>query len=153
MMNERRRVTMAVSTALESNLDVESFINEYFGIWQGTDEDRIMSYYAENVVIQIPGALMKGKAAVREQFVRPFITGFPGNRHIAKNMIFGQDVVVVEWSFEAKHKGLFGGHPATNAHVQVPGCSVYEYDPEKRQITAGRVYFDVGTLLKQIGAT
>jgi ketosteroid isomerase-like protein len=93
---------MAASTALGSVVDVESFINEYFGAWQGTDEERIMSYYAENVVLQIPGTHMEGKAAVREQFVRPFIAGFPGNRHIARNMIFGQDVVVVEWSFEAK---------------------------------------------------
>ena len=36
---------MAASTALASILDVESFINEYFGAWQGTDEDRIMSYF------------------------------------------------------------------------------------------------------------
>ena len=143
---------MAASTAIGTVVDVESFINEYFGVWQGTDEDRIMSYYAENVVIQIPNSRMEGKTAVREQFVRPFIAGFPGNRHIAQNMIFGQGVVVVEWSFEAEHKGTFAGLPATDAHVQVPGCSVYEYDSAKRQITAGRIYFDVGTLLKQIGA-
>jgi steroid delta-isomerase-like uncharacterized protein len=143
---------MAASVALASVNEVGAFINEYFGVWQGTDEDRIMSYYAENVAIQIPGSLMEGKTAVREQFVRPFIIGFPGNRHIAKNMIFGQGVVVVEWSFEAEHKGPFAGRPATDAHVQVPGCSVYEYDSAKRQITAGRIYFDVGTLLKQIGA-
>jgi predicted ester cyclase len=111
-----------------------------------------MSYYAERVALQIPGTLMKGKAAVREQFVRPFITGFPGNRHMAKNMIFGPDVVVVEWSFEAEHKGPFAGRSATGARVEVPGCSVYEYDSAERQITAGRIYFDVGTLLKQIGA-
>ena len=140
------------TSAFASVNEVEAFINEYFGVWQGTDEDRIMSYYAENVAIQIPGSLMEGKTAVREQFVRPFIIGFPGNRHIAKNMIFGQGVVVVEWSFEAEHKGPFAGLTATDAHVQVPGCSVYEYDSAKRQITAGRIYFDVGTLLKQIGA-
>ena len=140
------------STALGSVVDVESFINEYFGAWQETDEERIMSYYAENVALQIPGTLVEGKAAVREQFVRPFIAGFPGNRHVAKNMIFGQDVVVVEWSFEAEHKGPFAGRAATSARVKVPGCSVYEYDSAKRQITAGRIYFDVGTLLKQIGA-
>ena len=143
---------MAASTALGSVTGVESFINEYFGVWQGTDEDHIMSYYADDVVIRLPGTQINEKAAVREQFVRPFITGFPGNRHIAKNMIFGQDVVVVEWSFEAAHTGPFAGCPATGAQVVVPGCSVYEYDPAKRQITAGRIYFDIGTLLKQIGA-
>jgi hypothetical protein len=78
----------------------------------------------------------------------------PGSRlrHIAKNLIFGRDVVVVEWIFEAEHKGPFAGRPATGVRVEVPGCSVYEYHPVKRQITGGRIYFDVTTLLKQIGA-
>src|SRR3954451_16584066 len=53
-----KEVSMATSTALASVIDVESFINEYFGVWQGTDEDRIMSYYAENVAIQFPGRFM-----------------------------------------------------------------------------------------------
>jgi len=144
---------MVPSTAIGTSIDVESFINEYFGAWQGTDADIIMSYYAENVVIQVPGLHLEGKTAVREQFVLPFITGFPGNRHIPQNMVFGQGVVVVEWSFEAEHRGTFAGVPATGAHVRVPGCSVYEYDSATRQITAGRIYFDAGTLLKQIGPT
>jgi PAS domain S-box-containing protein len=141
---------MAASSAIRSVVDVESFIYEYFDAWGGIDEDRIMSYYADNVALQIPGTLMQGSLAVREQFVRPFIAGFPGNRHVVKNWIFGRDVVVVEWSFEAEHKGPFDGHAATNAYVEVPGCGVYEYDSAKRQITAARIYFDVGTLLKQI---
>src|SRR5262245_52283791 len=141
---------MAASTALWSAGDVESFIYEYYDAWSGTDEDRIMSYYAEDVVLQIPGMLMEGKEAVREQFARPFITAFPGNRHLVKNMIFGPGVVVVEFSFEAQHKGPFAGHAATGARITLPGCGVYEYDAAKRQITAGRIYFDVGTLLQTI---
>src|SRR5262245_43464103 len=129
---------MTVSTAIRSAADIESFINQYFGAWQGTDEDRIMSFYAENVTVQIPGILMQGRSAVREQFVRPFITGFPGNRHVVKSWIFGRDQVVVEWNFEARHKGAFAGHAATDAQVDVPGCGVYEYDAAKRQITAAR---------------
>jgi PAS domain S-box-containing protein len=141
---------MAAYSPLGSIADVESFINEYYEAWHGTDQDRIMSYYAENVTVQIPGALMQGRSALQEQFVRPFITGFPGNRHVVKNMIFGRDVVVVEWSFEAEHKGPFNGHAPTDVHIEVPGCGVYEYDLEKRQITSARIYFDVGTLLKQL---
>jgi PAS domain S-box-containing protein len=141
---------MAASTALRSVVDIESFIYEYFEAWGGLDEDRIMSFYADNVTVQIPGTLMQGNLAVREQFARPFVTAFPGNRHVVKNWIFGRDVVVVEWSFEAEHKGPFDGRAATNARVEVPGCGVYEYDPAKRQITSARIYFDVGTLLKQI---
>jgi hypothetical protein len=78
--------------------------------------------------------------------------GFPGNRHIAKNMIFGQNVFVVEWSFEAEHTGTFAGRPATGSSVKVPGCSVYEYDPVERKITGGGINVNVTTLLKHIGA-
>ena len=129
---------MAASTAPWSVADVESFIHEYYDACSGTDEDRIMSYYAENVVLQIPGALMQGEEAVREQFVRPFITAFPGNRHFIKNMIFGPGVVVVEFTFEAEHKGTFAGRAATDAPILLPGCGVYEFDSTKRQITAAR---------------
>ena len=111
-----------------------------------------MRYYADGVSLVLAGTAIDGKSAVESQFVRPFVAGFPGNRHIAKNMIFGRDVVVIEWSFEAEHTGPFAGKPATGSSVKLPGCSVYEYDPIKRQITKGRIYFDPGTLLKQIGA-
>src|SRR5215475_3522018 len=141
---------MAVVTALRSVVDIESFMIEYYAAWGGTDEDRIMSYYADNVTVQIPGILMQGKSAVREQFVRPFIAAFPGNRHFVKNIIFERDAAVIEFTFRAEHKGPFAGHPATDACIELPGCGVYEYDSARRQITAARIYFDVGTLLKQI---
>jgi len=139
---------MAASTALRSIVDIESFMVEYYSAWGGTDEDRIMSYYADNVTVQIPGSLMQGKSAVREQFVRPFITVFPGNRKFVKNIIFGRDVAVIEFTFKAEHKGPFDGRAATDARIELPGCGVYEYDSARRQITAARIYFDVGTLLK-----
>jgi steroid delta-isomerase-like uncharacterized protein len=141
---------MAISSVIASDTDVRAFIDEYFKAWEGTDENRILSYYAETVSLEIPGALIKGKAAFRDQFVRPFVTGFPGNRHIVKNMIFGKNVVVVEWTFEAAHKGAFAGTAATGTAVKLPGCGVYEFDPINRQITGARIYFDITTLLKQI---
>jgi steroid delta-isomerase-like uncharacterized protein len=143
---------MAASAALASVSDIRAFIDEYFEAWQGTDENRILSYYAENVSLVIPGMPISGKAALRDQFVRPFIAGFPGNRHIVKNMIFGKDIVNVEWSFEADHSGPFAGRPATGTAVKVPGCGVYEFDPVNRKITAARIYFDVTTLLRQISS-
>jgi PAS domain S-box-containing protein len=141
---------VATSTPLESVFDVESFINEYYFAWGGTDEDLILSYYRDDIVLQIPGLLIEGKEALRDQFVRPFITAFPGNHHIVKNMFFGPGVVTVEFSFEARHTGPFAGHAATGTRISLPGCGVYEYDSAKRQITAGRIYFDVGTLLQTI---
>ena len=144
---------MATSTEVSSVSEVQALFSEYFAAWQGTDIERIMRYYADDVSLVLAGSAMDGKDAVESQFVRPFVGGFPGNRHIAKNMIFGHNVVVIEWSFEAEHTGPFAGQPATGSSVKVPGCSVYEYDLGKRQITKGRIYVDLGTLLKQIGAS
>src|SRR5262245_30016315 len=141
---------MSASSTVEATFDVESFIHDYYDAWSGTDLDRIMSYYADDVVLQIPGLLMEGNEAVRNQFARPFTTAFPGNRHFISKMIFGPGVVTVEFSFEAEHKGPFAGHAATGARISLPGCGVYEYDSATRQITAGRIYFDVGTLLQTI---
>lgn len=102
---------MAASSPLVSESDVRAFIDEYFKAWEGTDENRILSYYSETVSMEIPGTIISGKAALRDQFVRPFVAGFPGNRHVVKNMIFGKDFVV-EWTFEAAHKGPFVGTAA-----------------------------------------
>jgi len=143
---------MAVLTPIASVDDVRAFIDEYFEAWSGTDEALILSYYSENVSLELPGTVINGKAALRDQFVRPFVAGFPGNRHVVKNMIFGKDMVVVEWSFEASHKGPFAGTLATGTAVKLPGCGVYQFDPVNRQITAARIYFDVTTLLKQISS-
>ena len=143
---------MAAHTALSSVSDVRAFVDEYYNAWHGTDEERILSYYAENVSVELPGMLINGKAALRDQFVRPFIAAFAGNRHVVKNMVFGKDLVVVEFSFEADHNGPFAGRAATGIPVKVPGCGVYEFDPIHRKITVARIYFEFATLLKQIAS-
>jgi len=143
---------MAAFTALASDSDVRAFIDEYYKAWGGTNEDRILSYYADNVLVELPGILINGKAELRDQFVRPFIAAFAGNRHIVKNTIFAKNTVVVEFSFEAEHNGPFAGRAATGSPVKVPGCGVYEFDPVHRKITVARIYFEFATLLKQISS-
>jgi uncharacterized protein (TIGR02246 family) len=71
--------------------DVRAFIDDYFKAWQATDGDRILSYYTETVSLEVPGMVLSSRAAVRDQFVRPFVAGLPGNRHIVKNIMFGKD--------------------------------------------------------------
>ena len=131
---------------------VRAFVQEYFDAWKGTDESKILAYYADDVVIHLPTGILEGKPAVRDNFVRPFIAGFPGNVHAIRNLAFAPNLVAVGWSFEAVHSGAFAGIPASGKQVQVPGCSFYEYDLVERRIPAGRIYFDLGTLMRQIGA-
>jgi steroid delta-isomerase-like uncharacterized protein len=132
--------------------DVRAFIQEYFDAWKGTDEHRILAFYTADVVLHLPTGTLEGKTAVRDNFVRPFIAGFPGNVHAIRNLAHARNLVAVEWSFEAAHKGPFANVEATGKQVQVPGCSFYEYDLGTKKIPAGRIYFDFATLLRQIGA-
>jgi steroid delta-isomerase-like uncharacterized protein len=131
--------------------DVRAFIQEYFDAWKGTDEHKILNYYSDDVVIQLPTGTLEGKAAVRDNFVQPFIAAFPGNVHSIRNLAHAKNLVAVEWSFDAVHNGPFANIEATGKKVQVPGCSFYEYDLRNRRIPAGRIYFDFATLLRQIG--
>jgi steroid delta-isomerase-like uncharacterized protein len=139
----------AVQAAPES---VRAFIQEYFDAWKGTDENKILAYYTDSVAIHLPTGTLEGKTAVRDNFVRPFITAFPGNVHSIRNLAHAKNLAAVEWTFDAVHNGGFGKIEATGKKVQVPGCSFYEYDLESRKIPAGRIYFDFATLLRQIGA-
>jgi steroid delta-isomerase-like uncharacterized protein len=143
---------MAVAAIKSASEDVRAFVQEYFDAWKGTDEDKILAYYSDDVVIHLPTGALEGKIAVRDNFVRPFIAAFPGNVHSIRNLAHTGNLVAVEWSFDAMHEGAFGAIEATHKRVQVPGCSFYEYDLGTRKIPAGRIYFDFATLLRQIGA-
>jgi steroid delta-isomerase-like uncharacterized protein len=130
--------------------EVRAFIQEYFDAWKGTDEGKILAYYSDDVVLDLPMGRLEGKAAVRDNFVRPFIAAFPGNVHAIRNLAHAANLVAVEWNFEAVHTGAFAGIAPAGKAVRVPGCSIYEYDLETRTIPAGRIYFDPAALIRQI---
>jgi predicted ester cyclase len=132
--------------------DVRAFMEEYLASWTGTDENKILAYYSDDIVLHVPTGTLKGKTAVRDNFVRPFITAFPGQVNVMLNLAYGNNLVAVEWSFEGVHAGRFGDVEATGRQVQVPGCSFYEYDLATRMISAGRIYFDPDTFFRQLGA-
>ena len=66
---------------------VRPFIEEYFDAWKGTDENAILSYFSDDVLLRLPTGTLEGKASVRDSIVRPFITAFPGNAHTLRGCI------------------------------------------------------------------
>ena len=93
-------------------------------------------------MIHLPTGTLEGKGVVRDNFVRPFITAFPGNVHSIRNLAHARNLVAVEWNFEAVHKGVFANIAPSGKRVQVLGCSFYQYDLGAQKIPAGRIYFD-----------
>jgi predicted ester cyclase len=132
---------------------VRNFIHAYFDAWRGTDEQKILDFYSPDVVLYIPSGKLEGITAVRDGFVHPVVTGFPGNIHSIRNLATGTNLAAVEWKFDAIHKGTFAGIEPTNRKVHIPGSSFYEHNIDLKKIVAGRIYFDFGELLRQIGPT
>jgi len=132
-------------------VDIRQFMQQYFDAWQESVPEKILPYYSDDVVIDVLGvpALLEGKQAVTEHFVRPFTKAFPGNIHQIRNLIHQGNQVVIEWMFVAVHKGEFAGIPGTGRTVNVPGCSVYTVDGD--QIRRGHIYFNGPTLMQQLG--
>ena len=67
---------MAAPSASWSVSEAQSFIYEYFLAWDGTDEDLILSFYTDDGGGNFRNA-DGGEEALRDHFVRPFITAFP----------------------------------------------------------------------------
>ena len=132
--------------------DVRSFVEGFLASWTGTDENKILAYYSDDIVLHVPTGTLKGKTEVRDNFVRPFITAFPGNVNVILNIAYGKNLVAVEWSFEGVHTGSLGTLRQQVNRSRLPGCSFYTYDLATKVITVARTCFDVGTLLRQIGA-
>jgi hypothetical protein len=123
--------------------DVRAFVQEYFGAWKGTDENKILAYYSDDIVLQLPtGTLSATTLSVPLSPASPATSMQYATRRT-------RNLAAVEWSFEAVHSGPFANLAPTKK-VQLPGCSFYEYDLAKRIIPAGRIYFDLATLMKQI---
>ncbi len=109
-----------------------------------------MEYFADDVELVLPTGPLRGKEAVRAHFVAPFTAAFPGNVHEIQKVVYGDGVAAVEWRFKGEHLGELNGIPPSGRKTDLPGCSFYFI--EDRIITAGHVYFNLPTLLEQIGA-
>lgn len=60
-----------------------------------------------------------------------------------------RSVGVVEWTFRGRHTGEFLGIAATGRPVELAMAGVYELAEDS--ISRGRVYYDLATLLRQLG--
>ena len=76
--------------------DVRSFVEGFLASWTGTDENKILAYYSDDIVLHVPTGTLKGKTEVRDNFVRPFITAFPGNVNVIVNLAYGKNLVAVD---------------------------------------------------------
>jgi steroid delta-isomerase-like uncharacterized protein len=76
-------------------------------------------------------------------------TAFPDQRNELIAMHHSDDAVLVEAMLYGTHGGNFRGLPATGRKFEMQFCAVFVFEEDR--LVCERVYFDVGTVLRQLG--
>lgn len=89
-----------------------------------------------------------GKEAVLEYF-RASRTAFPDQRNELRALHHGDDAVIVEFDLLGTHQGPLRGLPPTGRSFRCPMTAFFFFEGER--IVCERVYWDVTTILRQLG--
>ena len=76
-------------------------------------------------------------------------TAFPDQRNELIAMHHADDAVIVEAMLYGTHLGAFRGLPATGRQFEMRFCALFLFEEDR--LLCERVYFDPGTILRQLG--
>jgi steroid delta-isomerase-like uncharacterized protein len=76
--------------------------------------------------------------------------GFPDFRAEIERLHHSDSVVAAEIRMRGTHRGPWAGLPATGRSVDVPLLSLFAFEGDK--LVCEKVYFDMATLMRQLGA-
>jgi len=94
------------------------------------------------------GEVFDGAAEV-QSFYDENYGAFPDFTVTIEHIHHSDDSVVGEATITGTHLGAYRGLPATARRVRWPICAVFVFEGDR--LTSERVYFDLGTLLRQLG--
>ena len=76
-------------------------------------------------------------------------TAFPDQRNELIALHHADDAVIVEAMLYGTHEGSFRGLPGTGRKFEMRFCAFFVFEEDR--LVCERVYFDVGTVLRQLG--
>jgi steroid delta-isomerase-like uncharacterized protein len=76
-------------------------------------------------------------------------TAFPDQRNELIALHHSDDAVIVEAMLYGTHRGSFRGLPATGRKFEMQFCAMFLFEEDR--LMCERVYFDAGTILRQLG--
>ena len=128
----------------------EALVREHVDAENRHDVDGVVATFHHPCYDVVPlGALSDGAPAVHD-FLSGVMTGFPdfaahvGAPHHADN------AVIVEGNFTGTQNGPWAGLPPSGRAVDVRFCAVFDFDEDR--MLCERLYFDLSTMLRQLGA-
>jgi predicted ester cyclase len=95
------------------------------------------------------GDVYDGADAVAEYY-RSSRAAFPDQRNENTVLHSGQDAVIAEFDLVGTHRGELRGLAPTGRSFRCRMCAVFEFVPGGERIVCERVYFDQGTIARQL---
>jgi steroid delta-isomerase-like uncharacterized protein len=97
---------------------------------------------------EVNGERLEGEAAVRE-LLQGLMDGFPDFHVEVGRLRHTDDGVFGEARITGTHNGEFNGIPATGKPVEIPVVAIFEFEQDR--LLCEKVYYDVATILRQVG--
>ena len=91
-----------------------------------------------------------GEEAVRRYYAETR-AAFPDQRNRLLALHQAEDTAIAEFILEGTHEGSFRGLPATGRPFTCQMTAIFEFAPGTDRLVCERVYFDAGTILRQLG--
>jgi steroid delta-isomerase-like uncharacterized protein len=102
-----------------------------------------------NDVASVPKPF-RGPKRVAERYSKHW-AGFPDFKvRVKRWLAMGDDTIVTENEWSGTHLGKFLGYPPTGKHVKVRALVVWHF--KGKRLWGETVFFDMGMILKKIGA-
>jgi steroid delta-isomerase-like uncharacterized protein len=130
-LRERREAIVAEHLAAENRHDVEAAIATF-----------------HRARYEVNGETSDGESAVRD-LLHELMTGFPDFHATSGKLHHADDAVIGEGRATGTHEGTFAGIPATGRRVEYPLVAIFEFEEDR--LVCEKVYFDVATILAQLG--
>ena len=135
-------------------LDNVTVARTFHEAWAERNPDRGEAVIADDCeFVDVPrGEIQRGAKGYRHDYER-WCTAFPDGTVEITNVIAEGDWVVIEFTNSGTNTGplrtAIGDFPPTNRKIEVQYCSVMQIKNGK--VISGRDYYDVSTILRQLG--
>jgi steroid delta-isomerase-like uncharacterized protein len=141
---------MALDAALAAARD--AVVREHMESENRHDFEATLATFAHHPRYEIVATsdVHDGEEAVRRYYAETR-TAFPDQRNRLVTLHLAEDSAIAEFILEGTHEGTFRGLPATGRAFTCPMTAIFEFAPGTDRITCERVYFDAGTILRQLG--
>jgi steroid delta-isomerase-like uncharacterized protein len=129
-------------------MSVESTRKVIRQYWDSQHSDTSMMAGDVVFTMMANGDVYRGPEAVQQMLHYFYHIAFDAEAEVS-NQVIADGKAVWEGDVVGKHIGEFVGIPATGKEFRVPLCVVY--DVEDEQIKRARIYFEIPSLLAQLG--